>query len=137
MDAAVGDFLCKMDAAIYVIDCLPNMGPADVRQKCGPLVKQLHTAHPETPIVLVEDRRNTNSWIITTRDKFHTENHAALRESYDALKKEGITNLYYIPGDALLGDDAEGSTDGSHPNDLGFMRQAAVFEPVLKPLLKK
>ena len=137
MDAAVGDFLCKMDAAIYVIDCLPNMGPADVRQKCPALVKQLHTAHPETPIVLVEDRRNTNSWILPSRDKFHTENHAALRESYDALKKEGIANLYYIPGDALLGDDAEGSTDGSHPNDLGFMRQAAVFEPVLKPLLKK
>jgi hypothetical protein len=137
MDAAVGEFLAKIDAAIYVIDCLPNMGPAEVRQKCPALVKQLHAAHPETPIVLVEDRRNTNSWILPARDQFHTENHAALRESYDALKKEGVANLYYIPGDALLGDDAEGATDGSHPNDLGFMRQAAVFEPVLRPLLKK
>ncbi len=137
MDAAVGEFLVKMDAAIYVIDCLPNMGPAEVRLKCPALVKQLHAARPETPIVLVEDRRNTNSWIMPARDTFHTENHAALRESYEALKKEGIANLYYIPGDALLGDDAEGATDGSHPNDLGFMRQAAVFEPILRPLLGK
>lgn len=30
MDAAVGDFLTKIDAAVYVIDCLPNMQPADV-----------------------------------------------------------------------------------------------------------
>lgn len=137
MDAAVGDFLVKIDAAAFVIDCLPNMGPADVRAKCAPLVKQLRAARPQTPIVLVEDRRNTNSWIQPARDKFHTENHAALRESYEALKKEGVANLYYLEGDALLGDDAEGATDGSHPNDLGFMRQAAVFETVLKPLLKK
>jgi hypothetical protein len=30
----------------------------------------------------------------------------------------------------------EGSTDGSHPNDLGFTRQAKIFAAVLKPLLK-
>ena len=35
----------------------------------------------------------------------------------------------------VLGDDAEGATDGSHPNDLGFMRQAAVFEPILREAL--
>ena len=45
------------------------------------------------------------------------------------------TGLHYILGDGLLGDDAEGSTDGSHPNDLGFMRQAAVFEPILHEAL--
>lgn len=137
MDAAVGELLAKVDAAIFVIDCLPNMGPAEVKQKCAPLVKQIRTAHPDTPIVLVEDRRNANAWILPERDAFHTANHAGLRRSYEALLKEGITNLHYIPGDALLGDDAEGSADGSHPNDLGFTRQAAVFEPVLRALLKK
>lgn len=137
MDAGVGEYLVKIDAAVYVIDCLPNMGPADVRAKGPALVKQLRAARPETPIVLVEDRRNTNSWILPARNKHHTENHAALREVFEALKKEGIQNLHYIPGDELLGDDAEGATDGSHPNDLGFMRQAAVFEPVLRPLIKK
>jgi hypothetical protein len=135
MDAAVGELLTKIDAAVYVIDCLPNMGPADVRQKCVPLVKQLHAAHPETPIILVEDRRFANSWIRDAKNKFHTDNHAALRESFEALQKEGVAKLYYIPGDNLIGDDAEGSTDGSHPNDLGFVRQAAVFEPVLRQVL--
>jgi hypothetical protein len=135
MDAAVGEFLAMMDASAYVIDCLPNMGPADVTLKCGPLVKMLRAAHPQVPIILVEDRRNTNSWLMPARADHHTQNHAALRESFDALKKEGVTGLFYIPGDALLGDDAEGSTDGSHPNDLGFMRQAAVFEPILRQAL--
>jgi hypothetical protein len=135
MDAAVGDYLAKIDASVFIIDCLPNMGPADVRAKCPPLVKKLRAARPEVPIVLVEDRKMTNTWIRPERQKFHAENHAALRESFEALKKDGITKLYYIPGDDLLGDDSEGATDGSHPSDLGFMRQAAVFAPVLREAL--
>jgi hypothetical protein len=135
MDAAVGQYLAKIDAAAYVIDCSPNMGPADIRQKCPVLVKLLRAARPQTPIVLVEDRPFTNSWIRPERQKFHAENHAALRESYEALKKVGVAKLYYVPGDKLLGDDADGATDGSHPNDLGFARQADVFEPVLREAL--
>ena len=135
MDAAVGDLLNKIDAAIYVIDCLPNMDAAAVREKCLPLVNQLRAAHPTTPIVLVEDRRFPNSWIQPNKNKFHNHNHAALRECFEKLQAAGVTGLYYIPGDDLLGSDAEGTTDGSHPNDLGFLRQADVMEPILRAAL--
>ena len=137
MDAAVGDLLTKIDAAVYVIDCLPNMNAAAVREKCAPLVKQLRAAKPHTPIVLVEDRRNTNDWILPARAKFHDDNHAALREVFAALQKEGVKNLHYIPGDALYGIDAEGATDASHASDLGFMRQADVMDPILRAALKR
>jgi hypothetical protein len=137
MDKAVGDYLVQVDAAAYVIDCLPNMGPADVAAKCVPLVKQLRAAKPETPIILVEDRRNTNDWIILARQKHHTDNHAALKVAYETLLKEGVKGLSYIPGDHLYGDDAEGATDASHASDLGFMRQAEIFEPVLRKALGK
>ncbi len=136
MDAAVGELMTQVDAAVYVIDCLPNMGPADVAAKCVPLVKQLREAKPQTPIVLVEDRRFTNSWITPAKEQFHDANHAALRACYESLIADGITGLHYIPGDGLYGDDTEGATDASHANDLGFMRQAEVFEPVLRSLIQ-
>ncbi len=135
MDAAVGEYLVQIDAAVYVIDCLPNMGAALVRERCIPLVRQLRAARPDTPIVLVEDRRNTNSWILPGRNAHHTANHEALWECYEALRAEGVKDLYYIYGDDLLGHDGEGATDGSHPSDLGFMRQADAFEPVLRRAL--
>ena len=135
MDQAVGELLIKIDAAVYVIDCLPNMGAADVRLKCIPLVHQLRAARPGTPIVLVEDRRNTKSWILPARNQHHTDNHAALRECFATLQSEGIKGLYYLGGDDLLGHDAEGATDGSHPNDMGFARQADLLEPVLRTAL--
>ncbi len=135
MDAAVGDLLVKIDAAVYVIDCLPNMAAPDVRLKCVPLVKQIRAARPDTPIVLVEDRRFTNAWILPARNKFHTDNHVALRECFTALQKDGVKHLYYLTGDDLLGDDSEAATDGSHPNDLGMVRQADQFEAVLRRAL--
>ena len=135
MDQAVGAFLGQIDASVFVIDCLPNMGPADVTAKCVPLVKQLRAAKPNTPIVLVEDRRFSNAWITPAKAKFHDDNHAALRAAYDSLLKDGVKNLSYIEGDHLYGDDGEGSTDASHANDLGFVRQSDIFEPVLRKAL--
>lgn len=137
MDKEVGDYMKQIDAAALVIDCLPNMRPADVTKKCVPLVKQLRAARPDTPIILVEDRRNTNDWILPSRQQFHTENHAALRAAYQSLLADGVSNLHYIPGDHLYGDDTEGATDGSHASDLGFMRQANVFEPILRAAMQR
>lgn len=136
MDAAVGDLINELDPAVIVIDCLPNMGPADVTAKCEPLVKQLRAKHPSTPIVLVEDRRYTNSWITPAKAKFHDDNHAALKAAYAKLLEAKFKNLHYISGDALYGTDAEGANDASHATDLGFMRQADIFEPVLRKVLK-
>ena len=135
MDPGVVDWLARVEAAAYVIDCLPNMDAAAVTARTAPLVKSLRAARPQTPIVLVEDRRNTNSWIHPSRTAHHDANHKALRAAFDQLTEQGVAGLFYLPGDALLGDDSEGATDGSHPNDLGFLRQAEAFEPVLRRAL--
>jgi hypothetical protein len=42
-----------------------------------------------------------------------------------------------IEGEGLLGADGEGTVDSSHPNDLGFARQAEVFAKTLGPLLRQ
>ena len=135
MDAAVGEFLVQIDAAAYVIDCLPNMQPPAVTERCAPLVRLLRKARPETPVLLVEDRRFTNDWITPAKARFHSENHAALKAAFDQLTGEGVSRLFYIPGDTLYGTDGEGATDASHASDLGFLRQADAFEPVLRRAL--
>ena len=44
---------------------------------------------------------------------------------------------HYLPGSVQLGDDGEDTVDGSHPTDLGFMRMADAFAPVLTKALKQ
>ncbi len=135
MEPEVGALLSEIDAAVYVIDCLPNMTGPEVAERAEALVRQLREARPGTPIILVEDRSFTNSWIFKARRDRHAENRASLIRAFDLLVTSGVKNLHYIEGENLLGDDTEGATDGSHPNDLGFMRQADLFEPVLRQAL--
>jgi hypothetical protein len=136
MEPEMADLLAELDPAVYIIDCLPNMMADEIKERVEPLVRKLRAAHPQTPIVLVEDRTLQDSFLIQGRmEYYHLKNRAALQAAFARLEQSGVTNLHYIPGDHLLGDDGEGTTDGSHPNDLGFLRQAEVFARVLGPLL--
>ncbi|NOY00211.1 MAG: hypothetical protein GXP30_10815 [Verrucomicrobia bacterium] len=136
MEPELAALLGEIDVAVYVLDCLPNMTPDLVSERAEPFVRQLRKIRPDTPILMVEDRTYGYAWIKESARKRHQGSRAALVRAYDNLVSSGIKNVHYLAGDKLLGDDNEGTTDGSHPNDLGFMRQADAMEPVLRKILK-
>ncbi len=135
MNPVVVRYLAEVDAALFVIECSANMNPAQIRERCIPLVKTLRAARPDTPILLVEDRGLPNGWIIPVGAENLSQNHLALRECFEALQKEEVHALHYLRGAELYGVDGEGSTDNVHANDLGFLRMADVMEPVLRDIL--
>jgi len=136
MEVEVGRFLAELDPAVYVIDCVANTPSEQITERTSPLVKLLRDAHPSTPILLLEQRASANSVLIPNQAKSHAEKCAALRGAYDKLIAEGLKSLHYRKGgDELIGADGEGTTDGSHPNDLGMMRYADALEPTLRKLL--
>ncbi|MCA8999345.1 MAG: SGNH/GDSL hydrolase family protein [Planctomycetaceae bacterium] len=132
MEREVGQFLCELDPAVYVIDCLPNMTGPEVAERAAPLVAQLRKARPETPVVLVEDRTYANTPFLPGREERHSSSRAALKDAFEHHRQAGMKKLYYLEGEKLLGEDRDDTTDGSHPNDLGFLRHADAFEPVLR-----
>ena len=136
MEPEVIQFLAELDPAVFVLDCLPNMGAKDVAERTVPGVKMLRAVHPATPILLVEDRNYETDFLVQSRRENNETNHAALREAFAALQKEKVPQVYYLKADDLLGNDGEGTIDGSHPTDLGFTRQAAEFEKALRQILK-
>lgn len=135
MESVVADLLAELDPCLYIVDCLPNMTADQVHERAFPLVKRLRGAHPEVPIVLVEDRTYTNAWIRPEARKRNDTSRAALREAFDRLQQDGVEGLTYVEGEHLLGDDGEGAVDSSHPTDLGFWRMADALEPVLCAVL--
>ena len=135
MEPEMAQLFAELDPSVYVLDCLPNMNATDVAERVEPFVQTLRNSHPDTPILLVEDRSYTNSFLVTSKHNRNLTNRAALRKACQNLKATGVKNLYYLTGEELLGDDGEGTVDSSHPTDLGFMRQAKAFRKVLEPLL--
>lgn len=137
MEPELATLQAELDPSVYVLDCLPNMGPAEVAERVEPFVRTLRQAHPDTPILLVEDRSYTDAFLIASKRQRNVESRAALRTAFGRLQAEGISNLYYLAGEQLLGDDGEGTVDSSHPTDLGFLRQATAFREALEPILKQ
>lgn len=135
MELEVGQFLAELDPAVFVVDCLPNMNPKQVAQRTQPLVRQLRKARPTTPILLVEDRTFTNAWFHKPRLAQHEQRRQSLRDAFKALQADGVKDLHLLAGDGLLGTDGEAATDGSHPSDLGMVRQADAVTKALRKFL--
>lgn len=60
-----------------------------------------------------------------------------MKLAYERLIASGVGNLHYLPGETQLGDDGEGTVDGSHPTDLGFFRMAEAYGKVIEPLFRE
>jgi len=137
MDPEIGKLLTELDAAVFVLDCVANLTPEQAAKRTEPFVRLLREAKPGTPIVLVENPVFAEVLVLPDGMKVHQGRRTGVRDGYDRLIASGMKDLYYIAGDALLGEDGEATVDGTHPSDLGMIRYADAFEEVLRPLLKK
>ena len=137
MEIEMADLLSELDAAVYVIDPLPNMDPALVKERGERFLRgdPPGAGGADTPCVLVEDRPHTNAWIKPDLMRFHEANWRQWSLVYRKLRRDGDRQLHYVKGRSLFGDDNEASLDASHPSDLGFMRMAECLYPVLKKLV--
>ena len=135
MEPEVIGLLAELDPSVYVLDAFPNMTPESIRERIPPCVRLLRRAHPRTPIVVMENVHYTNMNLVKSRRENVEQKADAMHEALAILHDEGVTRLTLVPGDILLGGDLEGTVDGCHPTDLGFMRMAEAVIPFLKPLV--
>ena len=132
----MASLLAELDPAAYVLDSLPNLDVAQVKERVEPFLRTLRTAHPTTPVVLVENVSYADAGFIDSRRLKVAEANTFLRALHDRLVKAGDKNLHYVSAAFLLGGDGEDTVDGTHPTDLGFMRMAEGMAPVLREALK-
>jgi len=140
MEPAMADLVAEIDAALFILDCIPNMStlPADeIARRVENCVRVLRKKHPATPIVLMEGRTHANAWLVPVNREKNATGQAVLHSVYDKLLAAGMTGLTYIPDNEILGTDAEATVDSAHPTDLGASRFLARILPLIKPLLSK
>jgi hypothetical protein len=124
METPIVKLISEIDARFYVIECMQNMDSEQVSERVRPLVDMIRTNHPFTPIVLVENMMYTMAFLDQTIKTRLIQENAALKNEYDKIIKSDIPNIFYIKDnkDFLL--DNEGTVDGVHLTDLGFLRYA-------------
>jgi hypothetical protein len=132
MEQPIAEVLAGINASVYVVDCVANMTAAQIRDSMAPLTEIIRKRRPATPVVFIEGVYNQNSFLDSALLKQLTEKNRSLREGYRDLLKRGYRNIYYIESGHAIGDDHEGTVDGVHFTDLGFMRFADFLMADLK-----
>ena len=137
MELNVSQFLTDIDAALFIIDCLPNMTPDLVKANTIPIVEYLRQKHPTTPILLVSGTWYGDHWFDSSPNDAKTQ---ALQTEYDKLVAAGraknvhlFTNLM----DQLFGGEEliNPTVGGTHPSDLGHSYMTKFYSKYLPTLL--
>lgn len=124
MEKEMAELMSELDPALYIFECLPNMTMEMVKERVEPFVKIVRKAHPETPILLVENPL-----------KNQEKQNAELIKIYEKLVGEGMKNLDYMPSGGLFEGEENGTVDGVHPTDLGFYRMSVYYRSFLEKIL--
>lgn len=125
MEPVMAELLAELDASVYVIDCLPNLTTPEMEERFAPFIRKLREQRPETAILIVEHLKP---------DRVGDRNEI-LQNIVEGLRSEGLDRLYYLEGERLLAGREEGTVDGIHPTDLGFLRMAEAMEAPLRTIL--
>lgn len=125
----------RQDASLFVLDFIPNVNAAQIRERTASFVRIIREENPETPILFVETVIFPHTLFDRTMYEDIAEKNRLLRKEYERLKHEGDEQLYYLSSDNLIGNDGEATVDGIHFTDLGFDRFALALEQKIKSLI--
>lgn len=124
MEQPVNDLIATYNPMFYVIECLPNMTTAQVKERTFPLVTTIRKQHAKTPIIFVDNFIFEAAALDQKMLSDLNEKNKALKNEYEKMIASGVTNVFYINAKTATGIDHEGTVDGVHFTDLGFMRYA-------------
>ena len=139
LEPNVIDEIVTLDAAAYILDCIPNIFPlADttLENRLNYAIHRIRSAHPAIPIILVEDASPQQQFTNDFDGGARTHANAVLTSSVDALKAEGIGGLYIL-SDTDIGFTDAATVDGVHPGDLGMALYADAYERILRKVLNE
>lgn len=123
------------DVDVFLLDPVPNC----TKMMCDTLtynfVKTLRALRPDVPIVMLEGPIYPYARYDSFFGKYLPKKNNAFRRNYERLKAENPNNLYYVTSEGLDGPEDDGTVDGIHLTDLGFLHYANKMIPILRPLL--
>ena len=137
MEPEVVDMVSAIEADAYILDCVPNSNPAQITERTAYLVNTIRKQHPKAPIIVMQSViRETGYWDKVLGGQVKNQN-LNIQKEVLALLDKGTKDLYFITSENMLGNDHEGTIDGTHPNDLGYERFIRYVQPLLVDILSK
>lgn len=139
MDKIMAQKIATIPASAYVIDCLANCTYQIVKDSTEYFIRTIAEANPDTPIYMVSNYCYPYQDFDAQFQEDAAKENALWQEFCNKLRKEGYKNIRYIDAysngnmkKSSIGPDHEGTVDGVHMTDLGFLRFAGFLKKLLK-----
>ncbi len=134
MEEPIANLISDSNPIFYVIECMPNMYPNLVSSNTIPLIDNIRSKDPNTPIILVDLFTSPLTELDKNAIKGTSEMNNALKTQYDKMINNGYNNIFYLETQSALGNDFEGTIDAVHFTDLGFIRYSDFLVKKFKEL---
>lgn len=138
LEKVIVDYINEIDAALYIYDCLPNMGTLTMNEIYNRViygVKKIRQKHT-TPILITEHIGLRNESTNQKSEQDVLNMNSAVLKAFRQLQKEGIKNIYYLTR-AEINFPEDGSVDAIHPNDLGMQAYADAYLKTIRKIFSK
>ena len=138
LDLEIARLMASVEApGAFVLDYVPNASAELIGEKGEEFFRILRDAHPDVPVIFVEDPEFPHSAFDMGIRNEVTKKNAAQKALFGKLKADGEKNIYYVSSKGMIGDDGEATVDGIHFTDLGMRRYAEYLYPVLESALEQ
>ena len=129
---AIAEYIAGMDMSAFVYDYDYNAPSAEhLKNTHGRMFNIIRGKNPDLPIIILS--RPTFRLSPHEEERFDI-----IKETYDNAVSGGDKNVYLLKGSELMKTARrDGTVDGCHPNDFGFVSMANALIPVIKEALRK
>lgn len=131
MEEEVVQAVNRIDASLYILDCLPNMTNTDllpqIISRYKNSVATIRQSHPNSAILLTEHPGHADMGIYDVRRKQVEDANKNLKKVYNELISEGYENIYYLSMSELGLNLSADMGDYIHPNDKGMRKYADAY----------
>lgn len=132
----IAEYMAGLPMSAFICDYDHNTPDAAyLKETHYRLYRIIRDKNPDIPYIMLS-RPDTESRLDYTAT---LDRRAVVEDTYRAAYDEGDRNVWYIDGEGIFrGVDEDSCTvDGTHPNDLGFMKMADSIGRILRRAMRK
>ena len=130
------DIVCDNKADAFVFDAFSNSTADIIEERLYDFVKQIRAKHKNTPLIFLQTEKRAGALFDLGAKKRNDHQRAAAEKLMKVVMKD-FKNVYFINPAFEIGDDNEGTVDGSHLTTIGIERALSVIEPELRKILSQ
>ncbi len=136
------DYIATLDMSVFVYDYDHNAPDLDFLRKTHEEgYRRFRRQRPDVPVIMASrpDYRTRNFTLEYYSHEQIEARRALIEENYRRALADGDKNVYFVDGSKIfppaLADDC--TSDGCHPNDLGYYYMANAFGEIIEKILSR